>query len=401
MNIHMIHGELYTMLDNGAFGGEGDLGIIHDGEIYIENGKITAVGRNLQVPHDAEIHDVKGSIIMPGLIDAHCHVGIVEDGLGEEGNDGNETTDPVTPELRAIDGINPACDAFAEGRESGVTTVATGPGSANTVGGQFAALKTYGRTIRDMIIKEPLAMKCAFGENPKRVYGGQGKKPKTRMANAALIRDLLSRTAEYVEKKKVAETNDDPSAVPAFDSKLEAMCLVLNRTIPLKAHAHRADDMLTAIRIAEEFSIDLTLDHCTEGHLISEELAASGRGLIVGPSFMFRSKPEVAQLTLKTPGILASAGAKIAIMTDLPSCPLSFLRVCVGLAVQGGLSMSDAYRSVTSNAAEILMLDDRIGTLAPGKDADIAVFSGNPFTDLMQRCLMTIIDGTIVWNTEE
>jgi imidazolonepropionase-like amidohydrolase len=388
MKILLKNGLLYTMSGTQP---------VENGSILVENSKILKVGIDLDDAADKVIN-LNGAWVFPGLIDAHCHAGIFEAGMGVEGSDGNECTDPITPELRGIDGINPQCESFEDGFRAGVTTVATGPGSANTVGGQFAALKTYGKTIKDKLVKEPLAMKCAFGENPKRVYGGKGKKPETRMANAALLRELLGKTVEYCEKQDLAEEKKDISLKPSYDAKLEAMSLVIRKQIPLKAHAHRADDMLTALRIAEEFDVDITLEHCTEAHLIVEELVESGRGLIIGPSFMFKGKPEVRHLSLETPGILANAGAKVAIMTDLPCAPLSFLRVCVGLAVQSGMPWIDGCKSVTINAAEILGLNERIGSLEPGKDADIAVYDKEPFTDLTSHCLLTMINGEIVYS---
>ncbi|NQT57828.1 MAG: amidohydrolase [Bacteroidetes bacterium] len=391
-NLHIKNGKIYTMTD---------AGIIENGEILIENGKITSVGTNLIISPGIKTLDAAGGFVLPGFIDAHCHAGIFEAGLGVEGNDGNETSDPVTPELRGIDGINPLCESFRDGLEAGITTVATGPGSANSFGGQFAALKTHGTTIREMVIREPLAMKCAFGENPKRVYGSAKKAPVTRMANAALIRKNLALAAEYTAKKDLAESRDDDSLRPSFDQKLEALEMVIRCQIPLKAHAHRADDMLTALRIADEFNIDITLDHCTEGHLIVDELVEAGKGLIVGPSFMFKSKPEVKNLTFKTPGILASAGIKVAIMTDLPCSPLSFLPVAVGLAIKAGMHEMDGFKSITSSAAEILGIQDRVGSLEPGKDGDVIIYDSHPFLNILSNCQYTIVNGEVVYSKTE
>ena len=236
--------------------------IYEQGDVLIDGDKIKAVGENLDAPEGAQIIDAKGMWVMPGIVDPHSHIGMWEDGIGFEGADGNEATDPVTPQLRAIDGINPEDNCFKEAREHGITTVVTGPGSANVIGGQFAAIKTYGRRVDDMIVKEPLALKVAFGENPKRVYNGKGKAPSTRMATAAILRENLIKAQEY--KKKLERGQKDPDKMPERDLKMEILVKVLNREIPIKAHAHRADDILTALRIAKEFNLDITLDHCTE-----------------------------------------------------------------------------------------------------------------------------------------
>jgi imidazolonepropionase-like amidohydrolase len=386
-DLHIINGRIHTMTADG---------IIERGELYIRKGLIISMGQNLDVPEGTALLDAGGALVMPGLIDAHCHAGIFESGMGTEGNDGNETSDPVTPELRGIDGINPRCEAFEEGLKGGVTCVATGPGSANSIGGQFVAMKTWGTTLQNMVVKEPLAMKCAFGENPKNVYGASNRAPVTRMANAALIRKSLARAKEYVDKKEKSLRENKAELMPDWDQQLEALEMVIRKQIPLKAHAHRADDLLTALRIAEEFDVDITLDHCTEGHLIVDELVASGKGLIIGPSLAFRSKPELRNSSLSTAGILAAAGAKIAIMTDLPCVPLSMLPLCVGVAIKGGLSEDEAFLSVTRNAAEILGLQNQIGSLKSGLDGDVAIFDGNPFTDLTTRCLYTVVEGNIV-----
>ncbi|SCG81964.1 amidohydrolase [Proteiniborus sp. DW1] len=373
---------IYTMTENG---------VIENGSILVEDGKIKEVGRDIVAPLDAEIIDVEGRLVTPGFIDAHCHLGMWEDGIGFEGSDGNEFVDPVTPHLRAIDGINPMDVTFKEAREGGVTCVATGPGSANVVGGQFVAIKTYGDRIDDMIVKEPLAMKIAFGENPKRVYDGQKKSPVTRMATAAILRDTLSKAKRYVEK--LEKSKDDPSKAPEFDMKMEAMAKVIRKELPLKAHAHRADDIFTAIRIAKEFDIDITLEHCTEGHLIATHLANEGKPAIVGPTLSDRSKFELRNLTFDTPKVLHDAGVKIAIMTDSPVIPLQYLPICAGLAVRAGLDEMEAFKAITINPAEILGIQDRVGSIEVGKDADIVIFDGNPLTDLGCKTHSVFIDG--------
>ncbi|SKC55659.1 amidohydrolase [Maledivibacter halophilus] len=371
--------------------------IYESGSILIDDGKICEMGENVVAPLDVEVIDAEGKIIMPGFIDAHCHLGMWEDAIGFEGADGNEMTDPVTPHLRAIDGINPMDRTFEETREGGVTCVATGPGSGNVIGGQFAAIKTYGNRIDDMIVKEPLAMKCAFGENPKRVYNEQKKSPMTRMATAAILRETLMKANEY--KSRLEEAGEDSSKKPAFDMKMEAMLKVINGEIPLKAHAHRADDILTSIRIAKEFGVELTLEHCTEGHLIAEHIKAEGLGAIVGPSFGERSKFELKNLTFDTPGVLSKAGVKVAIMTDHPVIPLKHLPLCAALAVKAGMDEKEALKAITINPAEILGLDERVGSLKEGKDADIVIWSQHPF-DLKAEVLYTIIDGKVVYKTK-
>lgn len=379
------NGLIYTMKDQ----------IIENGSILIENGKIVDVGKDIIAPLDAEVIDAGGRLITPGFVEAHCHLGLWEDGIGFEGNDGNEMVDPVTPQVRAIDGINPMDRTFKEAYEGGVTTAITGPGSANVIGGSFVAIKTYGHRIDDMIIKNPIAMKVAFGENPKRVYVEQKKSPITRMATAAILRETLFKARTYMEKK---EKEIDPLKMPDYDMKMEALIPVLKKEIPIKAHAHRADDIFTALRIAKEFDIDVTLDHCTEGHLIAEDLAKEGKGAIVGPTLGDRSKFELRNMTFDTPRILNEAGVKIAITTDASVVPLQYLSLCAGLAHKSGLDEMEAFKAITINPAEIVGLDDRLGSLEVGKDADIVIFDGNPIKDIDYHTYMTIIDGKVVYN---
>ncbi|HNZ82672.1 MAG TPA: amidohydrolase, partial [Sedimentibacter sp.] len=296
---------------------------IEKGQIIIENGKIKAVGRNLDIPEDAEIFDAEGLLVTPGLVEAHCHLGMFEEGIGFEGDDGNESVEPITPQLRAIDGINPMDQGFEDAREGGVTTAVTGPGSANVIGGTFAAIKTYGKKIDDMVIKEPVAMKVAFGENPKRVYDEQHKSPVTRMAVAALLRETLFEAKKYMEDLEASK--EDPDQKPDFDIKLHSMMPVLKKEIPLKAHVHRADDVFTALRIAKEFDLDITLEHCTEGHLIVEELKAAGKPCLIGPTFGPRIKVEMKNKSFETPKMLADAGIKTAIITDANVIPIQHL----------------------------------------------------------------------------
>ena len=379
------NGRIYTMT--------GD--VIENGSILIDKGKIKEVGKDIVAPLDAEIIDAQGKMVTPGFIDAHCHLGLFEDGIGFEGDDVNEMVDPITPHLRAIDGINPMDRTFEEAYQGGVTCAVTGPGSANVIGGQFAAIKTYGKRIDDMIVKEPIAMKIAFGENPKRVYNAQKKSPMTRMATAAKLREALFDAKEYLEK--LEKSKEDESKKPKFDMKMEALSKVILKEIPLKAHAHRADDILTALRIAKEFDVNITLDHCTEGHLIVDYLVEEGKGTIVGPTFGHRSKFELKNMTFETPGILNKAGVMVAITTDSPVVPLQYLPLCAGLAVKSGMNEMEALKAITINAAEIVGIADRVGSLEVGKDADIVIFDGNPIKDVDYKTVATIIDGNVVY----
>jgi len=372
--------------------------VIEDGSILIKDGKISEVGKDLVAPLDAEIIDAEGKMVLPGFIDAHCHIGMWEEGMGFEGSDGNEWVDPVTPHLRAIDAINPMDEAFKEAYMGGVTTAVTGPGSANVIGGMFVALKTYGDRVDDMILREPVAMKIAFGENPKTVYESQKRSPITRMATAAILRETLFKAKDYMENKEKGK--EDPEKMPEYDMKMEALLKVLNKEIPLKAHAHRADDIFTALRIAKEFDLDITLDHCTEGHLIADHLAKEGKGAIVGPTLSNRSKIELKNLTFDTPRVLNEVGVKIAIMTDSPVIPLHYLPICAGLAVKSGLDEMEALKAITINPAEIVGIDDRVGSIEVGKDADIVIFDGNPIKDIDCKTFATIIDGEVVYKAK-
>ena len=363
------------------------------GCVLVENGKIKEIGESIVETENMEIIDAKGGWVMPGIIEAHCHIGIMEEDKGFEGNDTNEMTDPVTPQLRAIDAINPMDTAFNDAVEGGVTSVMTGPGSANVVGGQFVFMKTKGKSIEDMIVKEPAAMKIAFGENPKRVYSGKGKMPATRMATAALLRETLTKAVQYKEKKEKALAKGEDFTE---DFRQEAWLPVLNQEIPLKAHAHRSDDILTAIRIGKEFNLHMTLDHCSEGHFIPEYVAASSYPAIIGPTLTRRSKIEVQNKTFKTPGIVHKAGTLVALTTDHPVIPVQYLSKCAGLAAKEGLGIEEGLKAITINAATICGVSDRVGSLEVGKDADIAIFSGNPM-EIFTDTLYTIIDGQIVY----
>ncbi len=373
-----------------------------NGYIVVKEGKISGIGDMACYPEELEssgtdikVINAEGRHVLPGLIDAHCHVGLWEDSVGFEGEDGNEMTDPVTPHLRAIDGVYHADRAFSEARESGITTVVTGPGSANVIGGQFAAIKTYGRRIEEMVLKEPVAMKVAFGENPKTVYNEKRQAPMTRMATAALLRESLLKAREYKELLDKYEEDSEENDKPEYDMKLEALVKVLNKEIPLKAHAHRADDILTAIRIAREFGVNITIEHCTEGHLIADILLEEGIDVVVGPLLTDRSKIELRNQSLKAPGSLSRAGIKVAIMTDHPCIPIQYLPLCAAMAVREGMDECEALKAITINAACIAGIQDRTGSLEIGKDADIVVFSGHPL-DLKSRADITIINGKTV-----
>lgn len=368
--------------------------IYERGSILIENGKIKEIGEQIVAPLDAKIIDASGKIVIPGMIDAHCHLGMWEDAIGFEGADGNEMTNPVTPHLRAIDAINPMDRTFEEAYEGGITSVATGPGSANVVGGQFAAIKTYGKRIDDMIIKEPIAMKCAFGENPKRVYDEKKKSPSTRMATAAILRGVLFEAKEYAKELEAAK--GDPSKKPVFNIELEALLPVINKELPLKAHAHRADDIFTAIRIAKEFDVKMTIEHCTEGHLIADYIKEENMDVVVGPSFGERSKFELKNLSFETAGVLNNAGIKTAIMTDHPVIPIQHLPMCAGFAVKYGMDKEEALKAITIYPAEILGIDDRVGSIKEGKDADIVIMNEHPFS-LQSIVEYTLIDGKVVY----
>ncbi len=367
-----------------------------DGQLEMKEGKITYVGPKRDFPQEATVIDAKGDLVTPGLIDAHCHIGLFEESIGFEGSDGNEMTDPITPHMRGIDGINPMDEAFQLAREGGVTTAVTGPGSGNVMGGTFLAIKTVGRCVDEMVIKDPVAMKIAFGENPKRVYNSQKRMPMTRMGTAALLREILHKAVEYEEKKQ----NEDPAKRPAFDAKLEALGPVIRKEIPLKAHAHRADDIFTSLRIAKEFDLDITLDHCTEGHLVADLLAKEGRPAIVGPTFGNKSKFELSNKSFTTPKTLVEAGVKIAINTDSPVIPLEHLPLCAALAVKAGLDVMEAWKAITIHAAEICGISDRVGSLEVGKDADVVIFSKDPMKDVDYAVRYTLIDGKIVYEAQ-
>ena len=355
-----------------------------------DDGKIVAVAAELEAPQGCTVIDAQGRLVTPGCVDAHCHIGLDNEGMGWEGRDYNEIIDPLTPHMRAIDSINPQDEAFHNAIEYGVTTACTGPGSANVVGGTFVAIKLVGKRVDDMIVKHPLAMKCAFGENPKRCYGqGLKKSPTTRMATAALLREILFKTQRYMRDKEDGKN-------PGFDMKLEAMIPVLKKEIPLKAHAHRADDIFTAIRIAREFDVDITLDHCTDGALIAEELAQEKLPVFVGPTLGGKSKIELRNKSFTTPAALHAAGVPISIITDAPVIPLQNLPMCAGLAANAGLPMEEAWKAITINPARQTGIGDRVGSLEPGKDGDVVIWEADPLTTVGAGAWMTVVDGKVV-----
>ncbi len=354
-----------------------------------DDGKILSVGENINVPTGANIIDAEGRLVTPGCVEAHCHLG-----LGDlSGQDTNESSSPITPEMRAIDGINPQNEVFKYAIKGGITSVCTGPGSANIIGGTFAAIKCHGKRVDDMIIKYPVAMKCAFGENPKRNYGQNGKSPKTRMATAALLREFLYKAKKYYDEKQAGQD-------PAFDFKLEAMLPVMSGEIPLKAHAHRADDIFTAIRIAKEFNLKMTLDHCTDGALIADELAKEGYPAFIGPTMTRTSKYELLNKSFSTPAVLNAAGVDIAIITDASVIQIQYLPLVAGLAAKSGLPYQEAWKAITINAAKLTGIADRVGSLEVGKDGDVVIWQADPLCEIGAEVHTTIVDGKVVYRAE-
>jgi imidazolonepropionase-like amidohydrolase len=388
-------------------------GTLEKGTLLVEGGRIVALGETVEVPEDAHVYDAAGKVVMPGMIDAHCHVGLFPDGIGWEYSDGNELTDPITPHLRALDAVHPDDQAFKELVEAGVTTVLTGPGSGNVIGGQWVCIKTVQKpSVEQMVLLEPAGMKMALGENPKRVYGERKKTPSTRMGNAAALRAALVDAQNYIEKWQHYQLKQDEYAAkleagdteaeipkpPERDLKLETLARVLRREMKARVHAHRADDMLTAIRIAEEFDLDLTLEHATEGYKIADVLAEKQIPVTAGPILFSRVKYELKEMTPKNPGIMSKAGVKVAIQTDEMSA-VKYLSINAALAVREGMPEEDALKAITINAAEIIGVDDRVGSLEVGKDADIGVFSGHPL-DYRSVVELVLVDGQVAYMRE-
>ena len=377
----IINGKIFPMEGENI-----DCGYIRTkGKVIEEIGSM----ENFKERKEEKILDVNGAWVLPGLIESHAHIGITEEKWGAIGDDCNEETNPLTPTLRAIDAVNPMDQAFHDAIKAGITSVMTGPGSSNVVGGQFVFMKTQGRCVDNMAIKSPAAIKVAFGENPKTTYGNQNILPSTRMGTAALLRKVLFEAVQYKRDKEEGKLDKD-------DFEMEPWIPVLNKEIPLKAHAHRADDILTAIRIAKEFDLDITIDHGTEGHLIADEIKESGFPVIVGTDLTSRSKLEVQNMDFKTNKVIHDADILFSITTDHPVALVQYLPICAGLAVREGLPMDVALKAITINAAKICRVEDRVGSLKEGKDADIVVFSANPL-ETFTKTLYTIIDGKIIY----
>ncbi len=358
-------------------------------DILLADGKIAAIGTDLTAPADVAVFDADGLEVYPGFVDAHTHIGLDGYGIGYEGCDYNEMNDIWTPQLRAIDGINPRDPSLADARRAGVTCVCTGPGSANVLGGTFLAMKTVGDRVDKMVVRDPVAMKCAFGENPKRCY--RDKCDSTRMSTAAFLRGALMQARDYGARKQAA--NGDITKMPAYNQKLEALLPVLAREIPLKAHAHQANDIFTALRIAREFNLRLTLEHVTEGHLIVDELAGEKDvPMAVGPSLTFASKFELQNKSWSTPAVLTAAGCHVSIITDNSVIPQQYLPLCAGMAIKAGMDPFDALKAITLNPAEHIGVADRVGSLEVGKDADLVITNGCPF-EVMTEVKAVFIGG--------
>ncbi len=370
------------------------------GTVLIENGKISAVGRSAAVPDGVRVVDAAGSWVLPGFIEAHGHVGVSEEAEGWAGQDTNEMTEPVTAHVRAIDAINPADLGFRDAISGGVLAVNVNPGSGNPIGGQSVALKCWGRTVDEMALRQPSGMKAALGENPKRVYGEQKKTPSTRLGTAAVIRGALVDAANYLQRIDAEQAKPEAERKPVDrDLKLEALGKVLRREIPWRQHCHRADDIATAIRIADEFGYDLVIDHGTEAHLLADIIAARGIPVIIGPLFTSRSKVELRNRSLTNPGRLARAGVTIAITTDHPVVPINFLVHQASLAVKDGLDRDTALAALTINPARIAGVDARLGSIEPGKDADLVLWSGDPL-DVLSRAERAFMDGAEIYRYE-
>jgi imidazolonepropionase-like amidohydrolase len=374
---------------------------LDSGTILVSGGKITAVGTDLDVPDGATVIDASGAWVLPGFIEAHGHVGVHEEAEGWAGADSNELTDPVTAQVRALDAINPADLGFRDAVSGGVLAVNVNPGSGNPIGGQTAALKCWGRTVDEMLLKAPAGMKSALGENPKRTYGERKLSPSTRLGTAAVIRGALVDAANYLAKLEAEQRKpEDERKHVDRDLKLEALGRVLRKEIPWRQHCHRADDIATALRLAVEFGYDLVIDHGTEAHLLADILAAKDIPVIIGPLFTSRSKVELRNRSLDNPGKLAAAGVTIAITTDHPVVPINFLAHQAALSVKHGLDRDTALQALTINPARIIGVDDRLGSIEPGKDADLVIWSGDPL-DVLSRVTRALVDGEEIYRFED
>lgn len=384
----ITNGKLYTITD----------GVIEAGTILIEGGKITAVGPQVAVPEGAEVIDATGMVVTPGIIDAHAHVGIWEEGLGAEGIDVNEATNPVTPQVRALDGINPEDVGLADAYKMGITAIWCPPGSANIIGGEGVTMRTRGKSMDEMVMVELSGVKAAFGENPKGAYGQRKLLPATRMGSAAVMREALLKARHYMTK--IEKAGDDASKLPDKDLGLEVICKVLRKEVPMRIHAHRADDIMTAIRIAEEFDIDITIEHATEAHKVAEELARRNIPIVIGPALCARSKVEVKDTSLATPAVCHAAGVKFALMTDHPIIPVGYLPLAAAMAVKYGLPEDVALASITQHAADISGVGERVGSLSVGKEADVVLWSGHPF-ETETVVMATIMAGEVAYRRTE
>ncbi|HEY8555795.1 MAG TPA: amidohydrolase [Actinomycetes bacterium] len=367
---------------------------VEDGVVLVNDGRIEAVGRDVRVPDGAERVGAAGKVVLPGLVDAHTHLGVHEEAEGWAGQDTNEMTDPVTPQVRVLDAINPADLGFADAVAGGVLTVNVNPGSGNPIGGQAATVRSAGRTVDDMVLRAPSGLKSALGENPKRVYGDRKQLPSTRLGTAAVIRDALVKARNYLDK---LDRGDDPP--PERDLRWEALGLVLSGDIPWRQHCHRADDIATALRLADEFGYRLVIDHGTEAVLLADRLAERGVPVLIGPLLTSRSKVELRNRSLASPGRLAAAGVELGIITDHPVVPVHLLHVQAALAVREGLDPAAALRAVTLTPARVLGLDDRLGSLEPGKHATLCVWSGDPL-DARSRVETAWIEGRQVFGSD-
>ncbi|MBQ8133016.1 MAG: amidohydrolase [Clostridia bacterium] len=375
-----------------------DDNVIENGYIIVSEGKIKETGKMNSITElSDDMIDIKGMDVYPGFIDAHTHLGIFGDSVDFEGADGNEDTDPITPQLRVIDGINPLDGYFREAVRGGVTSVLISPGSTNPIAGQIAAVKTYGKRIDQMTIKEPAAIKFALGENPKASYNDKGQSPVTRMAIASLIRETLTKAKKYYSDKMLSLQDSSKYDMPEYDTKYEALIPLFKKEIPAHFHAHRADDIFTALRLSKEFDLNTVIVHATDGHLIYEELKEECIGILSGPILTDRSKPELKNLTPASPGILSKNGIPTAIITDHPETPIQYLPLCAAVAVREGMDESAALKAITINAAKICGIDDRVGSIEKGKDADLVIFAGDPL-NVKNKPAAVIINGKMIYD---
>ncbi len=379
--------KIYTMEDK----------IYDKGFLLIEKGKIRLLGEMSEIPNDynGRIIDLEGKTIYPGFIDAHTHLGLFENGLTFEGDDGNEDSEPSMPNLRTIDAINPMDKSFKEAVQAGITTAVVSPGSANPIGGQIIAIKTVGYCVDDMVLKDLVGIKFALGENPKTVYNEKNQTPVTRMATASIIREQLSKAKKYYNDRKIAEKSPSSNDMPEYDAKCEALIPLLERKVQAHFHAHRADDIFTAIRISKEYCLDYVIVHGTEGHLIAERLSKENAKVFVGPILTYRSKPELANLTPSLPSILSSVGIETAITTDHPETPIQYLMLCVAIAIREGMNEYEALKAITINPAKMCGIDNRVGSIKIGKDADLVVFESSAF-NLFSKPVMVLCNGEII-----